>query len=432
MDLASELNDFIHDVVMAETGASKVNILAEGMGANVTSAFMYKYERPRSYKDIDNYVLVNSAAQGTSIIGALFTGQIDVDPNGVIRWTNDRPDNVPVAFAAWLANYILNKEWEINYMASTIDIYLLHEKSRLYDQYIRTTICYNAGLWSLIPWTENDEVFETAKVVMYKDSKGNELHMNAALEQKIDAYHEVQRTAGAVLQDAQKKGVKVAVVSGYILQIPPFYDGLDNNKGASESSDGLIDTKYSSFGATCAYLNDDWVGKYLTEQRIDDGHKHTNEESADVHKITVDASTCALPENTWFIKGLKNDYLYAHRPDAYYFISWLVFADQQRTVRDDGYYPQFMKFDRFNLRLYGINPNDYRRFVKLGDVNLDGKVDSVDARLALRAAAHLITLGGARLTNADVDGDGKVTATDARWILRYAARLVDRFPAEGK
>ena len=434
MDLASEFNDFVHEVVMKETGASKVNILAEGMGANVTSAFMNKYEKPRGFSEIDNYVLVNSAAQGMSIIGALYTGNIDVDPNGVIRWVNDRADNIPVAFGAWLSNYILNKEEEINYMVTTIDTYLIHELPQLYDQYLREMLCYNAGLWGLIPWTEDDEFYELAKKMMYIDGKGNRLHMNGALEQKIDAYHEVQRTAGGVLQEMQKEGVKVAIVSGYNMQIPPFYNGLNDNKGSSETSDGVIDTKYSSFGATCAYLNDDWVGKYLIEQRIDDGHKHTNEETDDVHKISVDASTCVLPENTWLIKGLKNDYIHSDKLDAHYFISWLIFADEQRDVRQNGYYPQFMMYDRFNDALYGVRRNDGDRFKLTGDINLDGVVDSTDARLTLRAAAKLVRLTGARAVNADVDGYGKITATDARWLLRAAAQVVSTsdFPANQK
>lgn len=58
-----------------------------------------------------------------------------------------------------------------------------------------------------------------------------------------------------------------------------------------------------------------------------------------------------------------------------------------------------------------------------GDVNGNGKTDASDARLALRAAASLITLDDAQKKRADMDGDGKVTAKDARTILRIAAKL---------
>ena len=425
IDLASELDEFIEETVLEETGEDKVNILAEGMGANVASAYMKKYQEPRNFASVDNYVLINSTAQGMSTIGALYTGNIDMDPNGVVRWLNDLADNVPAAFAIWLTNYILNKEWELYHAVATIDTYIIHELDRLYDQYVREILCYNAGLWALIPWTADDEFFDEAKRFMYTDGEGNELHMNTMLESKIDEYHEVQRTASDTLHNAQEAGVHVAVVSGYNMQALPLYDGLDENKGSSETSDGIVDTKYSSFGATCAYLNDVWVGDQLTEQIIDDGHNHTDIEVSDTHKIGVDASTCALPESTWFIKGLKNDYLHYESQDSYYFISWLVFADEQRTVRDNGYYPQFIVYNRFTDTFK--KAPDYNL---TGDVDLDGTVTTTDARLALRAAIGLITLSGAQWENADVDGNGIINSTDARYILRYSIDLLDYFPKD--
>ena len=58
-----------------------------------------------------------------------------------------------------------------------------------------------------------------------------------------------------------------------------------------------------------------------------------------------------------------------------------------------------------------------------GDVNFDGSVNAVDARLALRKAAKLETLAPRAAAAADVDGDLSVTSVDARLILRAAAGL---------
>ncbi|MBQ6018921.1 MAG: dockerin type I repeat-containing protein, partial [Clostridia bacterium] len=58
-----------------------------------------------------------------------------------------------------------------------------------------------------------------------------------------------------------------------------------------------------------------------------------------------------------------------------------------------------------------------------GDVDGSGKVNSSDARLALRAAARIESLTDEQFAAADVDGNGKVNATDARKILRAAARI---------
>lgn len=58
-----------------------------------------------------------------------------------------------------------------------------------------------------------------------------------------------------------------------------------------------------------------------------------------------------------------------------------------------------------------------------GDVNSDGKITAVDARLVLRHSASLEFLTDSNLVAADVNNDNKVTALDARYILRYSARI---------
>ncbi len=59
----------------------------------------------------------------------------------------------------------------------------------------------------------------------------------------------------------------------------------------------------------------------------------------------------------------------------------------------------------------------------LGDVNGDGKVNAIDARIVLRTGAQLQTLEGDAAIAADVDKNGKINALDARKILRVAAQL---------
>ncbi|MBQ3087371.1 MAG: hypothetical protein IJC45_08545 [Clostridia bacterium] len=59
----------------------------------------------------------------------------------------------------------------------------------------------------------------------------------------------------------------------------------------------------------------------------------------------------------------------------------------------------------------------------LGDVDLNGKVEVADARLALRAAVSLDTLTGVKTKAADADKNSKVEVADARLILRTAVGL---------
>ena len=66
----------------------------------------------------------------------------------------------------------------------------------------------------------------------------------------------------------------------------------------------------------------------------------------------------------------------------------------------------------------------------LGDVDLDGDVDTADALLALRYSMGLIELTEQQLAQAEVDGDGEVTIVDSLLIIRKAMELIDSFPAE--
>ena len=62
----------------------------------------------------------------------------------------------------------------------------------------------------------------------------------------------------------------------------------------------------------------------------------------------------------------------------------------------------------------------------LGDVDGNGKIESADARLALRASVKLekdIVEGTAKFLAADVNKDGKVGSDDARTILRVSVKL---------
>ncbi len=59
----------------------------------------------------------------------------------------------------------------------------------------------------------------------------------------------------------------------------------------------------------------------------------------------------------------------------------------------------------------------------MGDLNYDGDITAIEARMVLRFSAELDTLTDKEKAVADMDSDGKITATDARIILRKSAGL---------
>ena len=73
---------------------------------------------------------------------------------------------------------------------------------------------------------------------------------------------------------------------------------------------------------------------------------------------------------------------------------------------------------------------DVTTMPKLADVDGNAKVETEDARLALRMSVGLDFSADPKYAHAaDVDGDGKITAADARTILRLAIEL-ENFTAE--
>ena len=66
--------------------------------------------------------------------------------------------------------------------------------------------------------------------------------------------------------------------------------------------------------------------------------------------------------------------------------------------------------------------------LKLGDVDGNGKVETADARLALRQSIGLEKYAedGNAYKACDVDKNGKVETSDARFILRHAIGLTDK------
>lgn len=65
--------------------------------------------------------------------------------------------------------------------------------------------------------------------------------------------------------------------------------------------------------------------------------------------------------------------------------------------------------------------------VKMGDVDFDGKVTALDARIVLRISSRIYLPNSKQMKAADVNGDGRVNSIDARYILLKSANLKNSF-----
>ena len=69
--------------------------------------------------------------------------------------------------------------------------------------------------------------------------------------------------------------------------------------------------------------------------------------------------------------------------------------------------------------------------VLYGDINLDGKVELVDAVLLNKAAADVVILNNQQRANADCDVNNEVNANDAIVLLKFLVQIIDELPYQG-
>ncbi|MDO4381320.1 MAG: hypothetical protein Q4D20_10655, partial [Clostridia bacterium] len=71
--------------------------------------------------------------------------------------------------------------------------------------------------------------------------------------------------------------------------------------------------------------------------------------------LIVDASSCAFPDYTWFVKDLAHETF----PAAVDKLIMQIFASKtQYTVTSSSKYPQFLRFDSSTRKLYAVKRPD--------------------------------------------------------------------------
>lgn len=166
--------------------------------------------------------------------------------------------------------------------------------------------------------------------------------------------------------------------------------------------DSVIETAHTSGFATVAKR-----GETLGDNYVQANNCHKNHISPD---NIIDASTCFTPESTWFIKNANH--VGVTDGNAEFFV-WLMTSKEQCSVYSNPLYPQFMYYN---------TDNDYLApyLYSFGDVDLNGNINLVDVRLALRQSLGRETLAKLSLCQADFDIDGAVTKDEAIKIMEIA------------
>lgn len=326
---AEKLHKFIEEVKKL-TNHTTVRFRASSMGGVVALSYMRLY----GTSDIETVIFQCCPLLGTAVAGELFCGKVQIDKDALLRYGEGALPALDSDFFGGVLYALLealNAAGVLDGLVNIADDLVLHLKDRVYNECLIPIFSTLPGIWSFVP----DEYYEAAKSYMKLDPD-----TQSGLIKKLDFYHyEVQSKAKELFESA-KKTTNLYILAGYNMQRTPLVTAYMN------TSDGTVDTTYASCGAVCAPL-----GQELPQDYVQARYSDKNYISPD---RMIDASTCLLPESTFFVK----DMLHCKCHDGHHALYRLMFeSKEQFTVFDYPEYPQFLQNDTVNKTFRPVAQN---------------------------------------------------------------------------
>lgn len=298
VDAIEGLDEYI-DAVLEYTGAEKVNIYAVSYGGQLTASYLNVYGH---LGKVHNAVLTVPAIGGAALAFDIINGDVKFDEETLFYF---------------LENGLMLEE-DINWLMKAQTLGFLDELiNNLIEYGLRDILGYWGSIWDFIPAEYYEELKEK-----YLDPVES-----AALIEKSDIFHyEILPSMSEKLQSVIENGTNVYIVAG-----------CDNTAvtGLYEQSDGII------------HLNGATGAEYAPfDLRYSDGYKGKHTSCTDLtHNhispaMNIDASTCYIPEQTWFVSGLFHGMTWK---DAYVrnLCCELLFSKNLIDVYTYNEYPQF-------------------------------------------------------------------------------------------
>lgn len=333
---ADKLYEFISRVKVL-TGHNSVKLKCSSMGGVVLSAYLEKY----GYDGIDVIICRCCPLLGTAVAGEAFTGKIEINPTALTRYGEDAIPFLETGFADDFAEGTLYALLDTLKGAGIVDgICALGEKivkdvgDKVFREALIPVFGTLPGIWAFVP----EEYFEDAVDFMKLPAQGG-------LHDKVFAYRNAMADIKDNLTAAKNDGVKICIICGYNVQRTPLVT-LWNS-----TSDGTVDTKYASLGATCGDVKEPLDKEYLDSLKNRDFLSPDN---------MIDASTCALPECTWFVR----DWLHCNGNGGIDELFYSVMTEDEVNINSFAGFPQFLEADDDADTVYPVTgaPDEFVRF----------------------------------------------------------------------
>ncbi len=282
---AERLHKYIEDVLEV-TGEKEVALLGRCLGDCIAAAYMEKYDG----QYVADYISYASAVNGAEFCTKAFCGEIYLDADGIERYiydleiaTDNNMNELIRAFAT-----VLNKTYGLDFLAWSInnvypDIYLKIVPRLLRDMYGNFP-----AYWAMV----SDEDYEKAKETVFYGADADKYENFIRI---IDNYHyNVQVKLPELWKGFQAKGINMANVTKYGYQTLPVVEHAD-----VLGEDFCTVTK-ASLGATTSTIDTVLSDDYIAAAQANGTDIYISPDKQ------IDASTCVLPDTTWFIKNMQH------------------------------------------------------------------------------------------------------------------------------
>lgn len=273
MESAKGLDEFIQ-FVKEETGSDKVNLLNVSLGGTVFTAYMEQFD---ASKDVNEIVSVVAVHDGTSILSDFYQREWNLTDESIYK--DLFPYIMSVESDSAALGYLINILLRILPRAE-LELLLTSAYDVLFENLLHNT----SQFWAMVPSADYPELAEKYL--------SDEEH--AALRKSTDAFYQAQLNLEGNIKEFISKGGQFNAICGYGLafgeQEYSFFAVADSYDKVN--SDGIIEIQSTSIGATSAL-----PGEKLAVE--DDTYLSPDG--------SVDASTCAFPDNTWFFENQHHE-----------------------------------------------------------------------------------------------------------------------------
>ncbi len=297
MENAERMRVLIEDICATEN-VDKVNVLCISHGGQVTGTYLSLYADDPM---VNNCVMCMPAMGGAALAYDIASQNVALDENTLVMFLE----------------HGFNIETDFHWLTTAQSLGFLDDLLEEVVPYICQLLYSWSSIWDFIPNEYLDEVIDIVDSDYYSE-----------IIAKTQIFHdEIMANYDTNLKIAQSNGVNISIITGC---------GIASVTGLQENTDAIIRTADTS-GATCAPYGQRFSDGYLTLNTSCDNAEHNHLSPS----MEIDASTCWLADNTWFVDGLYHG---MERHDDYsnsLMLNQLLSAEPISDVYADEEYPQF-------------------------------------------------------------------------------------------